>query len=54
MRIKKNNEILKRLVNKLFQIEHTYDDTKQTDKGREQKLRSEAAVIGQLNRQDEC
>ena len=39
MRIKKNNAILKRLINKLFRIEHTYHDTNQTDKAGEQKLR---------------
>ena len=38
-RIKKANAILKRPVNKLFPIKHTYQDTNQTDKAREQKLR---------------
>ena len=40
----KTNAILKRPVNKLLPIEHTYHDTIQTDKAREQKLRWEAAV----------
>ena len=48
MRIKKANAILKRPVNKLFSTEYTYHDTNQTDKAREQKLRREAAVIGEL------
>ena len=39
MRIKKANAMLKRTTNKLFQIEHTYHDTNQIDKAREQKLR---------------
>ena len=34
--IAKTNTILKRPVNKLFTIEFTYHDTKQTDKTREQ------------------
>ena len=50
MRIKKANAILKRPVNKLFPTEYTYHDTNQTDKAREQKLRREAAVIGELKR----
>ena len=50
MRIKKANAIFKRLVNKLFPTEYTYHDTNQTDKAREQKLRREAAVIGELKR----
>ena len=40
VRIKKTNAILKRPVNKLFLIEYTYHDTNQTDKAREQKVRS--------------
>ena len=32
VRIAKANTILKRLVNKLFAVENTYHDTKQTDK----------------------
>ena len=54
VRIKKTNAILKRPVNKLFPIEYTYHDTNQTDKAREQKSRSEAAVIGELKRKYEC
>ena len=41
VRIKKANTILKRFVNKLFTIEYTYHDSNQTNKAREQKLRSE-------------
>ena len=48
--IAKANTILKCPVNKLFPIENTYQDTDQTDKAREQKLRREAAVIGELKR----
>ena len=54
MRIKKANAILKRPVNKLFPTEYTYHDTNQTDKAREQKLRQEAAVIGELKRKYDC
>ena len=36
--IKNTNAFLTRPVNKLFRIEHTYRDTNQTDKAREQKL----------------
>ena len=50
MRIKKASAILKRPVNKLFRIEHTYHDTNLTDKAREQNLRWEAAVIGELKK----
>ena len=49
VRIKKTNPILKRPVIKLLPIEYTYD-TNQTDKAREQKLRWEAAVTGELKR----
>ena len=48
VRIKKTNAIHKRPVNKLFLINYTYQDTNQTD-SREQKLRLEAALIGELN-----
>ena len=41
--------ILERQVNKLFTVENTYHDTNQTDKVREQKLRGETAVTGELN-----
>ena len=54
VRIKKTIAIFKRPVNKLFPIEYTYHDTNQTDKAREQKLRWEAAVIGELKRKYEC
>ena len=48
MRIKKANAILRRPINKLFPTEYTYHDINQTDKAREQKIRREAAVIGEL------
>ena len=54
VRIKVTNAILKRPVNKLFPTEYTSHDTNQTDKAREQKLRWEAAVIGELKRKYEC
>ena len=54
MRIKKPSAIPKRPVNKLFPAEYTYHDTNQTDKAREQKLRREAAVIGELKRKYDC
>ena len=54
MTIKRANAILKRPVNKLFVTEYTYHDTNQTDKAREQKLRREAAVIGELKRKYDC
>ena len=54
MRIKKANAIFKRPINKLFPTEYTYHDTNQTDKAREQKLRREAAVIGELKRKYDC
>ena len=54
MRIKKVNTILKRPVNKLFSIEYAHHDTNQTDKSREQKLRLEAAVIGELKIKYDC
>ena len=50
VRIAKSNTILKRPLNKLFTVENTYHDTDQTNKEREQKLRREAAVIGELKR----
>ena len=53
-KIKKANAILKRPVNKLFPTECTYHDTKQIDKAGEQKLRQEAAVIGELKRKYNC
>ena len=54
MRIKEANAFLKRPVNKLFLIEYIYRDTNQTDNAREQKLRQEAAVIGELKRKYDC
>ena len=55
MRIAKTNTILKRPVNKLFLIKkHTYQDTNQIYKTREQKLRREADVISELKRKYEC
>ena len=54
MRIKKASGFLKRLVNKLFPTEYTYHDANQADKTREQKLRREAAVIGELKRKYDC
>ena len=54
MRTKKVNAILKHLLNKLFPTEFTYHDTNQTDKAREQKLRREATVIGELKRKYDC
>ena len=53
-RIEKTNATLKRLINKLFPTEYTYHDTKQKDKAREQKLRWEVAVIGELKRKYDC
>ena len=49
VRIAKTNTILKCPVNKLFTVKNKYHDTNQIDKAREQKLRREAAVIGELN-----
>ena len=54
MRIKIASAILKRLVNKLFRIEYAYHETNQTDEAKEQKLRWEATVIGELKRKYEC
>ena len=54
VRIKKNNAILKRPVNKLFSIEYTYHDTRQTDKAREQKLKWEAAIVSKQKKKYEC
>ena len=54
VRIKKTNANSKRHVNKLFPSEYTYHDKNQTDKAKEQKLRWEAAVIGDLKRKYEC
>ena len=54
VRIKKTNAKFKRPINKLFPSEYTYHDKNQTDKAKEQKLRREAAVIGDLKRKYEC
>ena len=54
VRIATTNTILKPSVNKLFAVENTYHDTNQTDKARKQKLRWEAAVIGEQKRTYEC
>ena len=50
MRIGKTNTILKRTVNKLLPIENTYQDTNQKNKAKEQKLRREVAIFGELKR----
>ena len=52
-RITKTNAILKRPVNDLFPLENTYQDTNQTFMARQQKLRQEAAVIGELKKKYE-
>ena len=54
MRIAKTNVILKRLVNKIFLVENTYQDINQTGTARKQKLRREAGVAGELKRKYEC
>ena len=54
VRIAKTNTILKRPLNKLLALENTYNDTNQTDEARGQKLRREAAVIGEQKRKYEC
>ena len=54
LRIARTNATLKRPVNKLFPLEYTYHDTNQTDKAREQRLRCEAAIIGEVKRKSEC
>ena len=51
--IGKINTILKRPVIKLFPIEKIYQGTNETDTARVQKLRREAAVIGELKRKYE-
>ena len=48
VRIAKTSKILKRSVNKLFPTENGYQDINQTGTTREQKLRWEAALIGEL------
>ena len=54
VRIKKTNAMLKRLVNKFFPTEYTCHDTNKRDRAREQKLRWEAVVIGELKRKYDC
>ena len=54
VRIAKTNTILKRPVNKLFTVKNIYHDTNQKDQAREQKLRREAVVTGELKIKDEC
>ena len=54
VRIAKTNTILKRPLNKLFLNENIYQHNHQTDKIREQKLRREAAVIGETTRKYDC
>ena len=53
-RIEKTSATLKSLINKPFPTEYTYLDTKQKDKAREQKLRREVAVIGELRGKYDC
>ena len=53
-RMAKTNKIFKRHVNKLFTVTNTYHDTDQKDKVKKQKLRREAAVIGELKIKHEC
>ena len=50
----KTNTILKRAVNESFTVKNTYHDNDQTDNAKEQKLRREAAVIGELKIKYEC
>ena len=50
VRIVKANKILKRPRNKLFLIDNTYQDTNQADNAREQKLKQEATITGELKR----
>ena len=54
VRMTKTNTIFKRHVNKLFRVTNTYHDTDQKDKVKKQKLRREAAVIGELKIKHEC
>ena len=53
MKNAKTNSIHKRPINKLFTVENTYD-THQADKAREQNVKREAPVIGELTRKYEC
>ena len=54
MRMPKTNAIFKHPISKFFTFENTYLDTKQRDKKREQKLRREIAIIGELKMKYEC
>ena len=54
VRMPKTNAIFKHPISKFFTFENTYLDTKQRDKKREQKLRREIAVIGELKMKYEC
>ena len=54
MRIAKTNTILKRPENKLFPIKSTYQDSNQTSKAGEQRLRRETAIISELRRKYGC
>ena len=54
VKMAKTNTILKRAVNESFTVKNTYHDNDQTDKAKEQKLRREAAVIGELKIKYEC
>ena len=49
--MQKTKTILKCPVNKLFPIKNTYKDTNETGMAREQKLRQEAAIIGEPHRE---
>ena len=50
VRIVKANKILKRPRNKLFLIDNIYQVTNQADNAREQKLKEEATITGELKR----
>ena len=54
VKMAKTNTILKRAVNESFTVKNTYHDNDQTDNAKEQKLRREAAVIGELKIKYEC
>ena len=52
-RIAKANTTLKNTVNKLIPVENTYQDTNQKGTAREQKLKREAGITGELKRKYE-
>ena len=54
VRMAKTYTILKRHVNKFFTVKNRCHGTSQADKVRWQKLRREAAVIGELKIKYEC